>query len=76
MVLGILTQVVISFTVVLLPQKTEGQTTHALTARLVHGTSNKGLLELNFNGRWGRVCNDHFGNREAEVACRMLGFGT
>ncbi|KAL3854704.1 hypothetical protein ACJMK2_013962 [Sinanodonta woodiana] len=51
-------------------------TAHSLAARLVHGTSKQGLLELNYNGTWGRVCNDHFGNREAEVACRMLGFVT
>jgi len=35
----------------------------------------QGRLELELNGIWGTVCDDHFGDTEAQVACCMLGFG-
>ncbi|KAK3599041.1 hypothetical protein CHS0354_012526 [Potamilus streckersoni] len=47
-----------------------------LTARQVYGTSNIGILEVQFNGTWGRVCDDGFNNNSAAVACRMLGFSS
>ncbi|XP_025113549.1 deleted in malignant brain tumors 1 protein-like [Pomacea canaliculata] len=46
-----------------------------LRARLVNGTStSNGRLEIQYNGTWNTVCDDDFGNEEAQVACRMVGF--
>ena len=33
-----------------------------------------GRLEIYFLGQWGTVCANGFGRREADVACRQLGF--
>ena len=35
----------------------------------------KGRLEVFMRGVWGTVCDDYFGNRDAEVVCRSLGLG-
>jgi len=44
--------------------------------RLVGGANNNtGRLEVNYNGYWGTVCDDYFGDDDAAVACYMLGFG-
>jgi len=50
--------------------------THADAVRLVEsGVNYKGRLEVNYNGYWGTVCEDSFGDNDAMVACYMLGFG-
>ena len=38
------------------------------------GGGNKGRLQVYYNGRWGGVCDDGFGQEEADVACRQLDF--
>ena len=34
-----------------------------------------GRLEVNYQGRWGTVCRDSFGDTDARVVCYMLGYG-
>merc|ERR1712106_38375 len=35
---------------------------------------NKGILMVFYNGHWGTVCDDDFGSREANTACRGMGY--
>ncbi|WAQ96295.1 DMBT1-like protein, partial [Mya arenaria] len=37
-------------------------------------SSNQGRIEIFLNGRWGTICDDNFGQTEANVVCGMLGF--
>ena len=32
----------------------------------------KGVLMVYYNGQWGTVCDDGFGQSEADVACRAM----
>ena len=35
---------------------------------------NAGRIEIKYKGTWGSVCTQFDDNRDAQVACRMLGF--
>lgn len=38
--------------------------------------SAEGIIEICSNGAWGTVSNDEFGNKDALVACRQLGYAS
>ncbi|KAL4216375.1 Deleted in malignant brain tumors 1 protein-like [Mactra antiquata] len=43
--------------------------------RLVNGQiPSEGRVEISANGRWYSICEDGFGDTEADVVCRMLGY--
>ena len=42
--------------------------------RLVGSTPRLGRLEICHNHAWGTVCNNEFGELDAMVACRQLGY--
>lgn len=43
--------------------------------RIVGGKSDRaGRVEIEIDGEWGTICDDGFGDTEADVICRQLGF--
>ena len=44
--------------------------------RLQGGTATQGRVEICNNNVWGTVCDDSWGNIDAQVACRQLGFAS
>ena len=45
--------------------------------RLAGGlTESQGRVEICYNNQWGTICHDFWGNNEATVACRRLGYAT
>ena len=43
--------------------------------RLVNGaTPNEGRLEMYYDDQWGTICDDYWTDRDADVACRQLGY--
>ena len=42
--------------------------------RLRGGDSTKGLVEICIDNKWGTVCDDSWGIKEARVVCTQLGF--
>ena len=44
--------------------------------RLQGNNSAEGRIEICINNIWGAVCNDSWDNRDAQVACKQLGFSS
>ena len=45
--------------------------------RLTQGsTVNQGLVEVYCNERWGTICDNRFGQNDADTVCRQLGYAS
>ncbi|XP_071476518.1 neurotrypsin-like [Diadema antillarum] len=52
-----------------------GSRADPLQVRLVNGVDeSEGRVEIFYNGKWGTVCDDYFGDEDAQVICQMLGY--
>ncbi|XP_038072278.1 uncharacterized protein LOC119740886 isoform X2 [Patiria miniata] len=59
----------------LCPEGYSGRTCDYAELRLIGGrTPNEGRIEIFLNGTWGTLCDSSWGQEEARVACRQLGF--
>jgi len=38
----------------------------------MNSNRNKGILLVQYQGKWGTVCDDGFGQKEADTACRAM----
>ena len=46
-----------------------------LEVRLVNGSHPlEGRVEVKYEGKWGTVCDDHWGPNSAYAVCAMLGY--
>lgn len=46
------------------------------SVRLIGGNHpREGIVEIAYGGRWGMVCNNDFGQIDAQIICKGLGFG-
>lgn len=52
----------------------EGQLKLVATNLNSNQSTSKGMLQVYLNQQWTYICNDTFGNHEADTSCRQLGY--